>query len=315
VLVTGGRGFVGGHVIEHLLATTDWEIVTVDRYRRRPQARVTAVEFDLSDPVPPSVDDEVGEIDAVVHLAAVSDVAQFLARPAPLLRNNIDLTLNLLEWARGRPELTHFVQVSTNEIYGPAPAHGGAAVEWAPLVPPTPYSASKAAQEMAAVAWWRSYDVPVALMNTMHLFGERQPPNRIVPVAVDRLLRGQPVPVHADAAGRTSRRCWLYAADFADAVRWVLCRPVTRWGPAGRPDRWHVAGPELSLDQLVCRIARMMNVAPLMVHVDPEETRPGHEPRYALDASAIDRAGWWPPLGIGMGLERTVTWIRHHRGE
>lgn len=317
VLITGGCGFVGGHLVDFLLEHTDWELVVLDasveRQVTRAGARLITLKHDLGARISPVLDHVMGDVTAVVHLAAASDVSDFMAAPGPLVRNNVDVTLNLLEWARTK-ELTHFIQVSTNEVYGPVGA-GEPQVEWAAIVPPTPYSASKAAQEALAVAWWRSYGVPVTIVNMMHLFGEGQLLARFIPSAVRRLRAGTRVPVYAGSvAGHwvPSSRCWLYVKDLAGALHWLLSRPSTQWPDAARPDRWNIAGPEISLSRLVDLIADLLDVEPLIAWVDVEGVRPGHEHRYALDTSKITRAGWKPHYGFDEGLNRTVTWMVDH---
>ncbi len=291
VLVTGAGGFAGGHVVEHLTKTTDWDVVS------------SGVDLNVEAPAWDGVD-------AVLHLAARSDVTECNDRPVDAVHNNIDATLNLLEWAREQP-ITHVVQISTNEIYGPSPG-GEEPKEWAPIAPSTPYSASKVAQEALSCAWWRTYGVPVVLTNTMHLFGEGQPKQRFIPMAVRKLMAGEEVPIYArritDNHYVPSTRRWLYAGDHADALRWILMQPVST--PENyRPDRWHIAGPEVNLVSLVKKIAEILDVPARVQMVDDSLARPGHEYRYALDCSKIERAGWTPPLGFNDALIRTVNWI------
>lgn len=280
-------------MVEHFKRTTTWDVVTVEQN--------LASGFSLA------------PVDAIVNLAARSDVTECNARPVDAVHNNIDLTLNLLEWAREHP-VTHFVQVGTNEIYGPSPG-GDNPKEWAPVAPSTPYSASKVAQEALACAWWRTYGVPVVLTNTMHLFGERQPEKRFIPVAVRKLLAGEPVPIYGRRiAGDTyvpSTRRWLHAADHADALKWVLQRSVSTPNNP-RPDRWHIAGPEVNLHSLIEKIAAILDVPARVKVMDDSTARPGHEYRYALDSTKIEQAGWKPPLGFDDALIRTVNWIRDH---
>lgn len=292
VFVAGHKGFAGRHTVECLVAAGH-EVVTTDN--------------DLRDPI------EIrGEVSAVINLAARADVSEFIARPVTAVNNNIDLTMSLLEWARTQP-LTHFIQVSTNEIYGPSPS-GGEPREWAPIAPSTPYSASKVAQEALACAWWRTYDVPVVITNTMHLFGEHQPLRRFIPTAVRLLLTGQPVPIYARKITpihyAPSVRRWLHAADHADALRWLLDRPVSTAAEETRPDRWHIAGPEVNLRSLVEKIGAILGVPAEVKVMEDSTARPGHEYRYALDPAKIHRAGWKPPLGFEDALTRTVNWIK-----
>jgi dTDP-glucose 4,6-dehydratase len=335
VLITGGCGFAGAHLVEHLLTETDWRLVVLDgltyagRVDRLTDAagfdpsRVDLVWWDLRSPIHAAVDEQIGEVDAVLHLAAGSHVDRSIADPVPFVQNNVGVTLNLLEWARTR-SLSHFVQVSTDEVYGPA-APGEAHAEWSPIVPSNPYAASKAAQEAIAVSYWRTFGVPVVVTNTMNMFGERQHVEKMVPKAVRCLLAGEPVTLHARKmdgwlrhhpnAWEPSSRCWLHARNHADALRWILTEtsPV-RFGDAVRPDRWHVAGKELDVLQVAGMLADALDRPLEYEWVDYHSSRPGHDHRYALDASKIATAGWKPPVPLGESLARTARWYAERPG-
>lgn len=314
VLVTGGRGFAGRHTIEHLLATTDWQIVTLERPRHQPSMtdRLVQLPHDLRKPIPTWLDqDWIGPIDAVLHLAASADVHEFLRSPTKHVHNNVNGVLHLLEWARGR-RLTHFVMVSTNEVYGPTKRdigyHGDP--EWSSIAPPTPYSGSKAAQEALAISWWRTFGVPVVITNTMQLFGADQPAERFIPTVVNSLLRDVPVHVYAHRTEygnwASASRCWTYVRNHADALRWVLERPAELWPDSPRPARWNVAGPEFTCEELVLEIARLLDVEADLKFIESDKARPGHELRYALDTSKIFAAGWKPPIAFKEALTNTV---------
>ena len=327
VLITGGAGFAGHHLVEHLLTTTDWDLVVVDglTYAGRPDrltdcagydpGRVTLAWHDLRSPIHGWLDERIGEVGAVLHLAANSHVDRSIASPAPFVRNNVDVTLAMLEWARTRTGLTHFVQVSTDEVYGPA-EEGTAHAEWAPVMPSNPYSASKACQEAVAFSYWRTFGLPVVIVNIMNMYGERQDGEKFVPLATRAVLAGGEVPLHGrpGAAGwEASSRCWLHARNFADALRWVLTQTVPApFGVADRPDRWHVAGEEAG----VLAVAQMIADAagkPLRYRwADYHSSRPGHDHRYALDAGKIAAAWWKAPVPFAGSLERTVRWFAAH---
>ena len=327
VLVTGGAGFAGHHLIEHLLQTTDWDLVVLDglTYAGRPDrltdcqgydpARVTLLWHDLRSPVHGWLDERIGDVGAVLHLAAESHVDRSIAAPAPFIHNNVAVTTNLLEWARTRTAITHFVQVSTDEVYGPA-ADGVAHAEWAPILPSNPYSASKACQEAIAFSYWRTYGLPVVVVNIMNMFGERQHAEKFVPLATRAVLAGDDVPLHGrhiQGAWQASSRCWLHARNFADALRWVLTETVpAAFGAADRPDRWHVAGEEFSVLSVARRIAEAADRPLKYRFTDYHSSRPGHDHRYALDASKIASAGWKAPVPFAESLERTVHWFARH---
>ena len=276
--------------------------------------RVDVLWHDLRAPVHPWLDERIGHVDAVLHLAAASHVDRSITDPVPFVRNNVDVTLTMAEWARARP-LTHFVQVSTDEVYGPA-KEGAAHAEWAPVLPSNPYSASKACQEAVAFSYWRTYGLPVVIVNIMNMFGERQDGEKFVPLATRAVLAGDEVPLHgrrtlgSGGGWEPSARCWLHARNFADALRWILDETIPAPFPAAnRPDRWHVAGDEADVLEVAQRIAGAAGKMLRYRWADFHSSRPGHDHRYALDASKIAAAGWKPPVPFGESLERTVRWF------
>ena len=330
VLVTGGAGFAGSHLVEHLLVTTDWDLVVLDglTYAGRPDrltdcqgydpSRVTLLWHDLRAPIHGWLDARIGPVGAVLHLAAQSHVDRSIKFPAPFVQNNVAATVNLLEWARWRDGITHFVQVSTDEVYGPAEA-GTAHAEWATVLPSNPYAASKACQEAIAVSYWRTYGVPVVVTNTMNLAGERQDGEKFVPKTIRAVIAGNEVPLHGrplgDGTWEPSSRCWLHARNHADALRWVLTDTIPAVFPdADRPDRWHVAGEEKDVLEVAGMVAAAAGKRLRYRWADYHSSRPGHDHRYALDAGKIAAAGWKAPIPLAESLERTVHWFMAHPG-
>jgi dTDP-glucose 4,6-dehydratase len=324
VLVTGGCGFAGHHLVEHLLETTDHDVVVLDSLTYAGRAdrlldiegfdagRVRIMWHDLRAPLPdhPALED----VTAVLHLAAESHVDRSIAEPVPFVMNNVAATLNLLEWARTKP-LTHFVQISTDEVYGPA-AEGHAHQEWEPHIPSNPYAASKSAQEALAISYWRTYGLPVVITNTMNLYGERQHPEKFVAMLVQRISVRLPVTLHGRPDGYgwdPSSRHWLHARNHADALCWLLGRePALYADGADRPDRWHIAGEERTVLEMAESVGMILNRQPSIRWEDYHSSRPGHDHRYALDSSKIHAAGWKPPYSLDDALERTVRWMVQH---
>lgn len=334
VLITGGCGFAGSHLVEHLLRTTDWRLTVVDSltYAGRVDrltdsaatsaalrdGRVRLVWADLRGELSTDV---LGAPSAIVHAAAGTHVDRSIADPGPFVLNNVTSTVNLLEFARSLPALTHFVMVSTDEVYGPAD-EGHAHAEWEMHRPSNPYAASKAACEDLAFAWWRTYGVPVVVTNTMNMFGERQHPEKFLPAVVGALLEGTPITAHARQGERDgqvtwepSSRCWLHARNHADALRWVVeeTKPAA-YGSALEPDRWHVVGEEHSVVEMIQAAAGILGEQADVRFVDYHSSRPGHDHRYALDGSKIAAAGWVPPIPFDVALERTVRWMADNTG-
>jgi dTDP-glucose 4,6-dehydratase len=335
VLLTGAAGFVGSHVLRHLLLNTDWYIVCPVTFRHKglpprivsalegidPEPRVTLIMLDLTAPVDPVSLSRIGEIDYVLNVASESHVDRSISDPVPFVENNVSLILNVLELARKlRPRL--FLQMSTDEVYGPADP-GEAHAEWEPIVPSNPYSASKAAQEAIAISYWRTYGVPVVITNTMNIIGEMQDPEKMVPKAMRLLRAGEPVPVHCDTDGTPGSRFYLHARNLADAWLWLLQEGGRSWEPnayadgCSRPSRFNIVGErEVDNIELVKMIAGMLGVRPRYERQSFHASRPGHDLRYALDGSKLAHlgtvSGWMPPFTLEESLRRTVEWTVGH---
>jgi len=330
ILVTGGTGFVGHHFVEHILKQTDWEIELIDKLSYSGDAakitelavydpsRVKIHWHDLRAPIMESLDHEIGHIDYIINFASESHVDRSIDEPATFIHNNIMLVVNALEYARFK-KVKKFIQISTDEVFGPCYDEEGFS-EWQVHVPSNPYSASKSAQESIAISYWRTYGVPVFITNTMNMFGERQHPEKLIPMSVSLLLKGEPVPIHAqyDHSLKTwipSSRFWLHARNHADALLWILEGVGPNMFPTyTRPNKFNISGDvELSALQIVERIAEIMGVFANIEFVDYHSHRPGHDMRYALNGSKIESWGWLPPVGFDKSLEKTVNWTIQHK--
>jgi dTDP-glucose 4,6-dehydratase len=345
VLLTGAGGFVGHHTLEHFLTTTDWEIVCLDSFRHRGKTdrirevldahidnpdwidaedwsqRVRVLTHDLRAPISPQLDSEIGYVNYVISMASESHVDRSCVEPRPFVENNVALVLTLLEWMRERfrfDKPQKFLHVSTDEVYGPAQV-GFNHVEGEPHRPSNPYSASKACQESIIYSYWRTFGLPLGISNTMNIIGERQDPEKFVPLVLSRVARGETVKIHAsvDEHGRPvsiGSRYYLHARNQADALKFLLeTQPFPRYGDRASMGRWNVVG-EREIDNL--RMAQMIaDFAGSKLDyelADFHSSRPGHDLRYALDGGKMTRLGWTPPVPLAESLERTVRWTLDH---
>jgi dTDP-glucose 4,6-dehydratase len=317
LLLTGIAGFIGSHIVEHIQANTDWDIVGLATFRHRGDPlrveafdpkRISILHADLTAPLSHRLIETIGPIDYVINAAADSHVDRSIVEPQPFIENNVSLVISMLEYARiAKPRA--FIQVSTDEVYGPA-AKDYFAKEWDPIIPSNPYSASKAAQEAIAISYWRTYGVPVVITNTMNNFGERQDTEKYIPMLISRINRGEEVTVHG-RQDEIGSRFYMHARNHADALLFLLNHilPVQHDEGYGRPDRYNVVGDReidnLTLAQMVADILGK----PLRYRlVDFHSTRPGHDLRYALDGARLRDLGWEPPISVEDSLERTVNW-------
>lgn len=329
VLLTGASGFVGSHVLRHLLSNTTWDVICPVTFRHKglparivsameglpltDQARVTVVRADLTAPLDPLTRGRFGAIDAILNVASESHVDRSIADPADFIRNNVALVLNLLDYARDiKPGI--FLHMSTDEVYGPAPGNLGH-YEWSVHRPSNPYSASKAAQENILYSYWRTYGVPVVVTNTMNIIGEMQDPEKFVPKIIRNVLNGDPVPVHVSPLGDSGSRFYLHARNLADA--WVHLITVLSANGVPAYDhelqndhaRFNIVGDhEVTNEEMVHLIADILGRDVNIEFVNFHSSRPGHDLRYALDGSMLAGMGWRAPIDLNTGLRRTVDW-------
>jgi dTDP-glucose 4,6-dehydratase len=329
ILLTGAAGFVGSHVLAHLLANTDADIVCPWTLRHHGNSqrlaaaidqaptpggwnhRVTTVMHDLATPMPRTLVDEIGPVDAILNIASESGVEHSIARPAEFVRNNVELMTNLLEYARlVQPRV--FLHMDTDEVYGPAPA-GYAHREWDPIIPSNPYAASKAAQSALATAWWRTYGLPVILTRTMNLIGPGQGPEKLVPTVIRKVIAGETVPIYASTDGVPGSRHWIDTREFAGA--WLHLLNTTtpdQYPDHDRPALWHIVGEERSNLEVAQTIADIIGKPLKHELVSFHAARPGHDLRYALDGSKLASAGWKPSRSLEETLTDIVTWYMDH---
>lgn len=323
VFLTGAAGFLGAHCLRHLLEHTDWEIVCPVTFRHRGlSARITTVvdrpewwdrvdivKLDLSCPIDDMSIKRIGVVDYIINYAAESHVERSITAPVQFVRNNVDIALHVLEYARAvRPEIV--LHISTDEVYGSAP-RGREHREWDPIVPSSPYSASKAAQEAIAIAYWRTYGVPLAMVNCMNLFGEMQDPEKYVALIIKHVLAGNEVPVHASPTGEIGSRFYLHARNLADAALFLIRRGnlAILDSDTAVPDRWNVVGDrELDNLEMAQFVAKLLDRELKYRLTDFNAKRPGHDLRYALDGHKLAAAGWTAPIPFEESMDRLVAW-------
>lgn len=331
--MTGASGFFGSHLLRHLMMNTDWEVVCIcswqhmgtpervknalmldGRVNQEYAKRVQIVTHDLESPLPPRTKLRLGEIDYILNIASNSHVDRSITDPVPFVLGNVALVVNMLELARElKPEL--FLQFSTDEVYGPAP-EGLDFEEWSTIIPSNPYSASKAAQEAIAISYWRTYDVPVVITNTMNLVGQTQDPEKYPAQLIRKISKGEMVTVHGKE-GDIGSRYYIHARNAADAVLYIVNNlPAKHYKEdvVMVPDRYNIVG-ETELDNL--EFARM--TAKLMgkeLHYqlqDFHSARPGHDRRYALSGSKLKELGWKPPEDFEKSWKSTIDWTLNHQ--
>jgi dTDP-glucose 4,6-dehydratase len=320
VLLTGAAGFVGAHCLRKILNETDWTVtcpVTYQHKGRRerilwaagPQPgwyeRIDVFYLDLAEPVAIDVLTRKRPPDIIINFASDTHPPRSIDSPVEFTHNNVNITLYLLEYARALPRLETFIQISTDSVYGPAPI--GTHVEWDPIIPNNPYTASKASQEALAIAWWRSYGVPSVIVATMNPMGETQDVEKFIPMATGMILRDEPLQIHS-SNGEIGKRTFIDADVMVDGLFHVLSIPNTRFGDGpDRPDRWNISG-ERELDNLQVAETIADALGESFDYDLIEVDRPAHGHRYAMSNEKIKKTGWEPADNIYDAIARTVRW-------
>lgn len=332
IILTGVGGFIGAHTANWILQKTDWEVIGIESWRpghvndgkrlqdalsglsRSQLARFKCYRWDLTHAFTPAITNLLFEkpVDCIISMASDSRVEHSLKNPGDVWYTNTQLAFNMLELARLNP-VKMFINVSTDEIYGDAGWEGEGHHEWDTILPSNPYSASKAAQEALAISYWRTYNVPVVITNTMNVIGEWQNPEKFLPKAIKRIHFGEPMTLFAESDGkRTSKRVWLDAKNMSAALVHI-CENVTPnmyEAPQDRPQRFHIIGEtELSVLDLATLVAQKMNKPLLKELVSGEKVRPGHDRRYALVDNNLKATGFKPPFTFSETLDRIISWV------
>ncbi len=330
VLLTGIGGSIGIHTLSQIMKNTDWDVVGIDSFRHKgwcdrvachlenhPQdkERLKIITHDLSASFSELTKKKIGHIDYIINMASLSDVEASNQEPVPFVKNNIDLVLNMLEYAREiKPEV--FIQISTDEVYGPTTGKNDGYKEWDAKIPSNPYAASKSCQEELCIAWWRAFGVPLIITNTMNNFGEMQSASKY-PVMVQKwLAKDEEIIIHGDKDGIGSRS-YIHSQNFANALIYILenTKPyLHKPGEVDRPDRYHIAGDkQVDNLELAQMMAGLMNKDLKYKIVDFHSTRPGHDKHYGLNAEKIASLGWKSPVSFEESLSNCIKWQQEHK--
>ncbi len=323
LLVTGGAGFIGANFVHHVLDATDMGVVNLDllTYAGNPESlagldpdRHELVRGDIGETAMVRELLDLHRPEAIVHFAAESHVDRSIDDPSAFVRTNVLGTQALLDaaldyWQHDCPGF-RFLHVSTDEVYGDLELDQPAFTERHPYQPSSPYAASKAAADHLVRAWHRTWGLPVVITNCSNNYGPRQFPEKLIPLMLINALEGRELPVYGDGQ---QRRDWLFVADH--------CRALLRVLEAGDPGRTYNVGgnaerTNLEIVHTLCDLLdeRAPAARPRRELIRYVADRPGHDRRYAIDASRIQKElGWQPAMDLTTGLQATVEWYLENR--
>lgn len=330
ILLTGGAGFIGSAVVRHLIHTTSTEVANLDKltYAGNLESLVSAADspryhfyqVDICEGA--ALDAVFAEFQptAVMHLAAESHVDRSIDGPSDFIQTNIVGTYTLLEATRRywsalsatEKSAFRFHHISTDEVYGDLERTDDLFSETTPYAPSSPYSASKASSDHLVRAWQRTYGLPVLVTNCSNNYGPYHFPEKLVPHVILNALAGKPLPVYGDGS---QIRDWLYVEDHARALVEVVSKGTIgeTYNIGGHNEKRNLEVVEAIcelLDELV-PLEQALSYKELITFV---KDRPGHDRRYAIDASKIERElGWVPQETFETGLRKTVQWYLDNR--
>lgn len=329
ILITGGAGFIGSALIRHLISQTEHTLLNIDKLTYAANLKsLSCIEHSnryCFKQIDITHADKITEIiktyqpDAIMHLAAESHVDRSIHGPAEFINTNIIGTYVLLEAAKNywltlpdvKKSSFRFHHISTDEVYGDLNIGDKPFTETTPYAPSSPYSASKASSDHLVRAWHRTYDLPVIITNCSNNYGPYQFPEKLIPLVILNALAGKPIPVYGQG---TQIRDWLYVEDHASALHEVVSR-----GQVG--ETYNIGGhnekQNIEVVQTICSLLDELapqknktSYASLITHVTD---RPGHDNRYAIDASKIKKQlGWMPKETFESGIRKTVQWYMDH---
>lgn len=305
ILVTGGCGFIGSNFIRYLLKSTNHEIINLDALTYAGNSanlkdyedneRYVFVQGRIEDRE--KVKELIDDVDSVINFAAETHVDRSIFEPSPFLTTNIIGTQTLLEASKTN-EIESFVHISTDEVYGSLETDDLKFTEDMPLLPNSPYSASKASADLIVRGYYKTYGLPATVVRPSNNYGPYQYPEKFIPLMITNLMEGRPVPIYGEGL---NVRDWLFVEDACEGIYQILNK-----GKKG--EIYNIGGDceKRNIDVAKTVLKLMGKDESSILHV---KDRPGHDYRYALDNTKIKREiGWEPSVSFEMGIKKTIDW-------
>jgi dTDP-glucose 4,6-dehydratase len=320
IIVTGGCGFIGHHLVEHIIRNTDWNVIVIDKLSYSSKGldrlrsanlinhkRIKVFTFDFTTKMTEGLKQEIGEVDYIAHLGAESHVDNSISNPRDCFKDNIFGTIELLEYAKTLKKLKLFFYFSTDEVFGPA-LNGTSFKEWDRHNPTNPYSASKSAAENICLAYSNTYKLPIIIVNNMNVFGERQYIEKFIPNTIKKILNNETVLIHSyQNKKKSGTRFYIHARNVASCILFLIEKGKVS-------EKYNITGEkEVSNYELALLISEIMGKKLNYEMIDFHSSRPGHDLRYALTDENLKALGWSQPSDFENSLKKTVEWTLENK--
>ena len=309
VLITGGAGFMGSNAIRYFLKKySDIEIVNLDKltYAGNPDnlkdiennSRYRFIKGDIIDRN--LLDNTVKDVDVIINYAAETHVDRSILDPKEFIVTDVLGTYSLLESAK-KHNIKKYIQISTDEVFGSI--QDGKFTEESPFKPNSPYAASKAGGDHLCRAYFKTYDMPIIVTHSCNFFGPYQYPEKLIPLFITNLLENKKIPVYGDGL---QAREWISTQDHCQAVDLILQK-----GKAG--EVYNIStGDEIKNIEITKLLLAELNKNDSFI--DYVKDRPGHDRRYAIDATKLRALGWSPKMNFNDGIKQTIEWYKNNEG-
>lgn len=327
VLVTGGAGFIGHHMIRRLLKHPQYCIISLDRldfsgnlnrlaelaneFSREDMSRLRIIYHDLRAEINPQLAQQIGSVDYVIHMAAGSHVNRSIQDPMSFVMDNVVATCNVLNFVRVYQKgIKKFINFGTDEIFGSAPMDREFS-EYDRYNSRSPYSATKAGAEELCVAFENTYNMPIVCTHTMNVFGERQLNEKFIGLALRSILKQDRLRIHSDSKGLVpGLRHWIHAADVADATMFIMhLDQFALPDPDFTCAKFNIVGTrEISNLEVAETIAAIVGLPLRYELVSYDKERPGHDFRYALSGQYLRSLGWVPKYDFEHRIRQVIEW-------
>lgn len=335
LLLTGGGGFVGSHVLLYFLKNTNYEIIVIDSFRHKGtysrldqvfnevsqhKNRVKIYNHDLSVPIDNVLENKLLEkelngeykpINYILNIASNSAVERSITDPVSCLRNNFEIGLNILEFSRRIKDkgLEISLLFSTDECFGDASGLLKGHNEWDSMLPSCPYAASKVCQEAMYISYWRSYNLPIVITSCMNIIGKWQDTEKFLPKLVWKLATKQKMEIYADDSGQIGSRMYIHGKTVGSALDFILKRKSNIYPETDRPDKYNIVGDKELNNLEVAEIVANHLGLPLDYKITLSKSiRPGYDKRYALDGSKLLNLGWKSNISSVESIKEVAEW-------